>query len=217
MSYQLTPETFLQDVAQHQIHVIRDDGVYRHVRFKAPDTYCTHFDLITWPGYLCYTGDMGTYVFTRIRDMFEFFRRPDTEKWHRIDRRYWAEKCEASDRDGIKEFSEEKFTRAVMERLIQWIRDYRDDTTKEERREVWDAVVCDVVQVDGDTGGHRQQIAAHEFHHKLDSGLTFTLEDFWETSVEDYTHRFSWCCLAMAWGIQQYDAHTSKTEQAQPA
>ena len=91
-SYQLTPDTFLQDVAQHQIHVIRDDGVYRHVRFKRPDTYCSHFDLITWPGHLCYTGDMGTYVFTRLRDMFDFFRRPDNEKWHRIDRRYWAEK-----------------------------------------------------------------------------------------------------------------------------
>lgn len=216
-SYQLTPETFLADVAEHQIQVIRDDGVYRHVRFKQPDTYCSHFDLITWPGYLCYTGDMGTYVFTRLRDMFEFFRRPDNEKWHRIDRRYWAEKCEAADRDGIKEFSEEKFKRAVMERLVEWIRDCRDDTTKEERREVWEAVVCDVVNVDGDTGGHRQQAAAYEFSHRLDSGLTFRLEDFWETNVEDYTHRFSWCCLALAWGIQQYDAHTAKTEQAQPA
>lgn len=217
MSYQLTPETFLQDVAQHQIHVIRDDGVYRHVRFERPGTSDMHFDLITWPGSLCYTGDMGTFVFTRLRDMFEFFRRPDNEKWHRIDRRYWAEKCEASDRDGIKEFSEDKFKRAVMERLIQWIRDYRDDTTKEERREVWDAVVCDVVQVDGDTGGHRQQAAAHDFRHKLDSGRVFELRDFWEVSVEDYTHRFSWCCLAMAWGIQQYDAQKAKTEQAQPA
>lgn len=216
MTYSLTPETFLQDVASHEIRVLRDDGVYRHVRFKRPDSSCLHFDLITWPGYLAYSGDMGTYVFTRLPDMFEFFRRPDNEKWHSIDRRYWAEKCEASDRDGIREFSEDKFKRAVMERLVDWIRETRDETSKEERRDLWDAVVCDVIQVDGDTGGHRQQIAAHEFHHKLDCGLTFTLEDFWEASVEDYTHRFSWCCLAIAWGIQQYDAHKDATAATSP-
>lgn len=70
----ITEETFLADVAAHQIHVLRDDGVHRHIRFKRPGTYCMQFDLITWPGYLCYTGDMGTYVFNRLEDMFEFFR-----------------------------------------------------------------------------------------------------------------------------------------------
>ena len=76
MSYDhICPEAiFLRDVAEHEMIVVRDDGVHRHIRFKKPGTSCMHFDLITWPGYLCYTGDMGTYVFSRLTDMFEFFR-----------------------------------------------------------------------------------------------------------------------------------------------
>jgi len=74
MSAAYSEESFLRDVAEHAMLLIRDDGVSRHVRFAQPGTGCMHFDLITWPGYLCYTGDMGTYVFQRLTDMFEFFR-----------------------------------------------------------------------------------------------------------------------------------------------
>ena len=74
MSDSCTPELFLRDVQQHQIQVIRHDGVNRHIRFKRPGSMSYYFDLITWPGHLCYTGDMGTYVFRRMDDMFEFFR-----------------------------------------------------------------------------------------------------------------------------------------------
>ena len=69
-----TEQSFLKDVAEHQMTVLRDDGVNRHVQFRRPGTICMGFELITWPGYLCYTGDMGTYVFRRLEDMFEFFR-----------------------------------------------------------------------------------------------------------------------------------------------
>lgn len=70
----LQESRFLADVKDHKISIVRDDGVYRHVRFAKPETVCMHFDLITWPGYLAYVGDMGAFTFTRLRDMFEFFR-----------------------------------------------------------------------------------------------------------------------------------------------
>lgn len=35
-------QSFLADVVNHQCRVIRDDGVYRHVRFKNPSTYDMH-------------------------------------------------------------------------------------------------------------------------------------------------------------------------------
>lgn len=212
-----TEQTFLHDVRDHTLEVIRDDGVHRHIRLRKPGTMCMHFDLITWPGYLCYTGDMGTYVFRRLEDMFQFFRTDADSAWLKRDGRtlginpsYWGEKLEATDKcDGFKEFSEAKFTRNVMEQLVTWIRDNRDLTTKEERRELWDAVICDVVQADGDNGGHRKQIAAHEFsHHVNDRVRDFCFEDFWERSCEDYSYRFMWCCYALAWGIKTYD--TSK-------
>jgi hypothetical protein len=204
--HQPTPEQFLKDVEGHKLTVIRNDGLYRHIRFAKPGTRCMSFELVTWPGYLAYTGDMGSYVFTRLDDMFEFFRcGASGQPWHRIDRRYWAEKCEAVDRGGIKEFCEETFNRVILERLVTWIRDRRDRTTKEERRELWDAVISEVIHADGDSGGYRKQCAAHDFSHRVNSDLLFYFQDLGESSVERYTYRFVWCCYALAWGIGQFD------------
>jgi hypothetical protein len=148
-------ERFKKDVEKHVMTVIRDDGVYRHLRFQTPGSYCMGFDIVTWPGYLAYTGDMGAYVFTRLEDMFQFFRCAEGRNQYRIDLRYWAEKCEcggAADRSGIREFSEDKFEQNVKEYLIDWIRNHRDSTNKEERRELWSLVSDCVINIDGDGG-----------------------------------------------------------------
>ncbi|MDD2664417.1 MAG: hypothetical protein PHD19_11755 [Dechloromonas sp.] len=217
MSYEhICPEArFLKDVAEHEMIVIRDDGVHRHIRFQKPGTYCMHFDLITWPGYLCYTGDMGTYVFSRLDDMFEFFR---TDREHQrlrdgrtlaINPGYWGEKLQAVERCGddgrYREFSEDKFARAVIGDLVEWVRSHAYETTKEERRELWDAVVSDVIGADGDSGGYRKQCAAHDFNHRVNRRVEFYFQDFWENNVMDYTHGFIWCCYALAWGVAKYD------------
>jgi hypothetical protein len=207
-TYTMTPEQFLAEVKDHKLTVIHEHGVHRHPRFQEPGTMCMHFDLITWPGYLCYTGDMGTYVFTRLRDMFEFFRRPkDRELFQWIDRRYWAEKVEAADKhDGLKEFSPEKFKRAVMTDLVNWIRNCRDDTSPEERRALWDEVVDRVIEIDDDMNGTRSQAAANDFSLHINAEVgDFYFQDFWDHNVEEWTHRFEWCCHALRWGIEQYD------------
>jgi len=81
-----------------------------------------HFDLLTWPGYLCYTGDMGTYVFRRLHDMFQFFRRGESIGERCIDIRYWAEKLEAIDRvDGVREWTPEKFREEVRDFCAQHV------------------------------------------------------------------------------------------------
>ena len=214
MSLEPTEQSFLKDVANHEMHVLHEDGVYRHVRFKNPDSSCMHFDLITYPGYLVYSGDMGCFVFSRLRDMFEFFR---TDRQHqkgdglKINKGYWAEKLQAVDGnrsyvEGVKEFDEDKFTRNVMEHLVTWIRNHADHTTKDERRELWDAVIDEVIRVDGDSCGHRQQVAAHDFTHRVNKEVgEFYFQDFFECDCTRYTHRFLWCCYALAWGIKKYD------------
>lgn len=78
MNYECTEERFLKDVAKHEMTVIRDDGINRHLRFKNPNDSSYWFDLITWPGTLCIDGDCGTYVFKRTPDMFQFFRTDST-------------------------------------------------------------------------------------------------------------------------------------------
>ena len=214
-----TEQRFLTDAAQHEMTIIRDDGVHRHIQFKRPGTRCYQFDLITWPGYLCYTGDMGTYVFTRLRDMFEFFRtdrnymRLKDGKTLAINPGYWGEKLEAIDKcDGFKEFSEEKFKRAVMEYLVRWIRENYSDTDKDERRELWDEVMSQVIDADDDNGGHRKQAAVHDFTHHVNQALDFEFVDFWEHDLTDYSFRFMWCCYALAWGVQKYDEKKAEDE-----
>lgn len=49
----LTAHQFLHDVRNHQMTILRDEGVNRHIRFMKPGSSDMQFDLITWSGYLC--------------------------------------------------------------------------------------------------------------------------------------------------------------------
>lgn len=192
-----TQEQFLSDVAGHKITVIRDDGVYRHLRFSHNGSSTNQFDLITWPGYLCYCGDMGTFVFSRLTDMFEFFRDKRIASGLHINLGYWCEKLVAVDGDGrhkkgsAKEYSEKKF-RAV-------IQEYLDDIDESSvyadlRSEVEDRVLA---------FAHDENeafSAVNEFEHN-----GFQFQDFFEYDLTEYTYRFIWCCYALVWGIVQYD------------
>lgn len=40
-------ESFLNDVKNHQMIIINDDDVNRHIRFQRPGSSCMLFDLIT--------------------------------------------------------------------------------------------------------------------------------------------------------------------------
>jgi len=194
-------DQFLDDIANHKMQVIRDDGVNRHLRFSKPGTMCMHFDILTWPGYLCYTGDMGTYVFKRTTDMLEFFRAGRNGKPYRIDFRYWAQKVEAADKsDGLDAFSAEKFKAEV--------RDYFDQATEEwsakRKAALWEAIESDVIGRVEDDGEGAAWVALRDFNH---DGFRF---DDWERSCKEYSHRFLWCCHALEWAIRAYDAVKSE-------
>lgn len=183
-----TEEQFLKSVAEHQMTVLRDDGLNRHVRFRRPVTISMGFDLITWPGRLCIDGDMGTYVFSRIEDMFEFFRTDRKQTNHGqmvfINLGYWAEKVLAMDKNGqIKEYVEE----VARKRLIEALKEHGG--TKEERRDIYDGVVR--MFDEGEQAAH--------------AALSDHFEDSWEWDLTDYTYHYVWTCYAIAWGIQQYD------------
>lgn len=219
MTYQLTEEGFLREVSSHCMEVVRDDGVNRHIRFRKPGTICYGFDLITWPGHLCYTGDMGTYVFQRTEDMFEFFcmDRKGSDRLY-INLGYWSEKLIAVDggRNGGKamEFCVEKFKKAINRYRIDWMRSAKErgKLDKLQRRELWEAVENEVIYYCDEDEQYAMQ-AAHGFNHRI-SGFEFQFEDLWEHSFDTFTHHFLWCCYALAWGIKQYDA---SKEMAVPA
>lgn len=207
----LSEQEFLKDVQNHVLEVIRDDGLNRHIRFRRPGTMCMHFDLITWQGYLCYTGDMGTYVFRRLDDMFEFFRRSSKDKLFQIDQRYWAEKLQAVDSScgkGITtEFDLERFKQVINGFRLHWVRDYRETLNKDQRRQLWEAVDDEVLQGYGDEQSCLQR--ANEFSWQVaPRHPVYRFEDLWEYRMTEYTPHFTWCCYALAWGINKYDEST---------
>ena len=191
MREECTVDRFLKDVASHRLTVTRDEGVFRHLRFQKPGSGCYSFDIITWDGYLCYTGDMGCYVFSRITDMLEFFRSPNDVEL-KINLHYWAEKIQAADQtDGLKEYSPDKARQVVADILDQ------DEDADDDLR----AAVSDYVLARADDGPQAVHDAAESFEW---NGSPY-FSDFWEYDLTEYTYRFIWCCYALVWGIQQYD------------
>lgn len=191
--YQQQFARFQGDVEKHALTVIRDDGLYRHVRCSR-GSYAYSFDIITWPGHLCYTGDMGCFVFSRIPDMFEFFRGRETAL---VDRGYLAEKCLASDKhDGVEQFSVDLFEAAVRSDFEQFTEDWPDD----EKAMLWDDISMEVLPL-GSDGISAAIQAAMDFRH----GGRAVFCDFWDHRLKDYTARFWWCCYAIPWAIARYD------------
>jgi hypothetical protein len=209
MGQDVTEQTFLRDVREHAMTVLRDDGIYRHLRYKRLDSGTYWFDIVTWPGQLSFSGDMGSFTFSRLRDMFEFFRTDARRPGEglKINLGYWAEKIQSTEKNGgHEEFSEERFREVVNDYRLRWVRDGARSgmLTKEQRRELWEAVDEDVLRRACD-GEYEAFSAAHEFEYKVGK-RTYTLDDFWDHNFRDYTVRFVWCCYAIAWSIKLYDA-----------
>lgn len=214
----ITEEQFLHDVTTHEMHVLMESGVYRHIRFKRPNTSCMHFDLITYPGHLVYSGDMGCFVFQRLHDMFEFFR-TDSKHLRKgetlyINTGYWGEKLQAVNggmhQAAATELDEDRIKRVINEYRVQWLREWRHTLDKDARRELWTAVDDEVLSADDADAMLR---AAYEFSYTM-VGRKFWFDDFFEHNFSRPTHHFLWCCYAIAWGVKMYDAAQVEQEAA---
>lgn len=207
----LSEAEFLSDVAAHTMSVVRDDGVYRHLKFQQPkQTWLHRFEIVTWPGTLCFRGDVGTFVFSRLADMFQFFRHATPDGKLYINEDYWAEKLIASDcngrrGEGVMRYDPDAFLAEVKRRYVDHARD-RMRGMPDERRDLRRALEDEVLSYseDGETEARR---AADAFARH-----GFRLSDFWETNLSEYTVQFVWCLYAISWSIRQYDATKSTTD-----
>lgn len=208
---------FQNDTASHQLELIKDDVLHRHLRFRRPGTSCYGFDIVTWPGHLAISGDMGAAMFTRLPDMFEFFRdsrnhaEPDALY---INAGYWAEKCVANDGEK-KEFSSELFEALVKERFDEFVAHHVEDVEEgdeaqapEWAAELWDDLKSEVLYLDSDDVG--SAIGAMD-RFKPDSDTAYAsyrFTDAWEyaSSLQDYTFHFLWRLYAIAHAVKAYDA-----------
>lgn len=202
-----TLESFMKDVDQHQIKIIRDDGVYRHVRFARPDSGTLAFELVTWPGHLCYTGDMGTYVFQHGHDMFNFFRPPLNHKsWGNLGVKtdYWAEKCISADpRYGVSRYSPAKAKEEISDILDS------EEASEETRGEVEERVSW---YADSGVNPEVSEAELRDAAEKFCSADGFKFRDFGEVNLHVRPYHYLWACYAIAWGVLQYDAEKARIE-----
>ncbi len=189
--YECTKDRFLKSVKNHKIKVLQNDGVYRHIRCAKPGTVIDSFSLTTWPGFLCIAGDMGDYLFSRLDDMFNFFRSREMK----INPVYEHEKLRAGSRfEPAKKFSRELLREIVRDEFRDGRRN--GEITNKNKHEIWRELSW-IRNAENEADAIS---AAENFEC-----CGFTLLDFYENELREFTYHFIWCLYAITWGINQFD------------
>lgn len=165
-------ERFLKSGGNHQLtRIYLDRGNHRHISFRSVDENGQRsgfywYDLVTFPGAggewgtLVFRGDMGTFVFSRTTDMFQFFRIPSAFglKFPTPNLGYWAEKLvgPTDGRESVTAYDQELLLAAVRDEVEDFIRQHMDDA--DERKS--EPVITETVHV-GDV-----ELPVLEYGHK---------------------------------------------------
>lgn len=197
LQMQPTKEIFLKNVENHKMNILKDDNLYRHLYFSNPNDASYHFELITFPNRLIVTGDMGTYVFERKEDMFDFFRNPSLK----INEYYFAEKAIAEDTSSkIFNFSKDKAMAFLKEEFDGWLQE-QNITDKEQIKEFTEEFKTEFLDNCND------ELEFYSlFSTKLDSGFSIS---FCEQNINEFNYHFIWCLYSIVWGINIY--YSTKT------
>lgn len=200
----VTPR-FTADVVDHEMEIRLDQGLYRHlcflcqpVPYAVPSTLNCSFELLTAPGTLVISGDMGTYSFSRLSDMFHFFDAPSG----RINPDYWSQKVTAQDvHTPVKSFSQTRFRQVVREDFD----DRKYDFDPADQQILWQSIDQHILQ-DPDTYheiGAREALRSFKFQ-----SFDYSSSDEW--CFDDFSHHFLWCLEAIVFGIGRYREVTQR-------
>lgn len=209
----MTPR-FVADTQHHQMKILHDEGLYRHLAFgcqpipyASPTTGNCAFQLFTAPGTLGISGDMGTYIFARLENMFVFFDSPEG----RINPDYWSEKVTAQDvHSPVRAFSQQRFREVVLQ-------DYEDrkylfdPATQKHLLHKIRTQVLDAADTYHEVGS-RDVLREFVFYDQKPGQprLDFDYEQSWEWDFKDFSHHFLWCLEAIVFGIKRYREVTGR-------
>lgn len=210
MSNGFTVERFIEDIKSHSMTIENENGVHRTLAFKKPDSSHLWFRISTWPGYLAISGDMGNFMWSRLDDMFVFFRDDKLQ----INAGYWDEKLKSvSTNAGRYTFDEEQARDQTLDAIMR-------------RYEIEDPQESAIKQIIKDSNSW--SIAENLGNHNLEDECLQLLEKWCMIDDEhsfteflrsvDYdlaeaisdagqrlTMQYQWCMYAVVWAIQQYD------------
>ncbi|MPV50071.1 hypothetical protein GCG21_08640 [Pseudactinotalea sp. HY160] len=170
--------------AGHEMRVLHSDGVYRHLRFATPGTGMFRFDIHTAPGLLTLTGDIGTFVFSRVRDMLSFFHDPtDTNVT------YWAQKLLAPSGLQVNEY-DEHVLRASLATLVDELTEH---WTGESRAGLTGALELDVWGADDSHDLTVRALMEFQWTDPV-TGETIEFPDAYELPMRSYGTQFLLAC-----------------------
>lgn len=189
----------------YKMTVISDDGdVTRCLHFAHENRGDGHFVITTWPGCLAISGDMGSYMFTRINDMVNFFSGDN------INYSYWEEKCSSSSENGgIKKFDTDLFKKEMIaikaQLTVDLIDEYGvdlDDLNEDEKEKFEDAKsdINDAFLMLEDVEDEHSAIA---FARDLDTD-DLGLDSCDLPHPESYTFRYLFACNAINFACNTY-------------
>jgi hypothetical protein len=192
---------FEAEVGEHVLRVFHDDGVYRHIRLQKPGTGIWHWDLVTWPGHLAITGDIGDgWSFSREHDMFTWFGTGE------INPSYWWQKMPPELRAAAKEFSADALRQHAHESIAEWALDE-------------DGIEAALVEFDAEwkttayEAEHEFRDIVRDFRFSRD-GESFEFYDTWEWDAQEYDHHFLLALHAIVFGIRKYREYEAAIEAA---
>jgi hypothetical protein len=227
---QQAKQSFAADTKSHELTIELDEGLHRHLKVRNPETGFGWYEIVTWPGSLTISGDMGTFTFSRTDDMLGFFGEG------KINPRYWMEKLGAPSWDA-REALATQFTEESLTEWIQWWRDQviKDDLTDNEgsldaaaaaafTEAVEEQLLSRTDSVE-DEREARSLLSSFEFDWKqpeidwkdpeagqggLVGDATISLgDDLYETDLREWRHQYLWCCLAICHAVKLYRAQTA--------
>ncbi len=184
----------------HQLTVLHDDGLYRHLRMAEPGTGIWSWNVVTWPWHLYVGGDIGSgFVWSREEDMLRFMDTANYGDYHsdgspHLQADYWSEKLDIACRDRARRYSPELFTKRVREAIADgllggWI---ARQESKELREELTWVDPHDEVSAREWLSSHRKEFP-----------------DAWEWDLQDWDHHYLLAAYGVVTTIRAYRAAQS--------
>lgn len=193
---------FQRETAGHQMTVVHDNGLYRHLRFVTPKSDLYWYEIVSTPGQLVFSGDGDSFVFRLAPDMFEMFRR--SAEAGSINATYWAEKCKTGN---VRTYSRERFEQHVWKQVDERKQYFRGDLRADVQRYIFDS---EIYNVDYEADAI-MAVLGYQYHltkTRDDRGNwdTFRFRRVHEWELEDFDWWFLFACYAISDAILKYDS-----------
>ena len=230
-----------RDVKDGKLVELREEGLYRHVEFKALQGW-SRIILVTWPYNLLVAGSHGSYHFERFgpdtEDMFDWLRSI------RVEPDRWASKL-VNGADSVREYDRDRLVAQVKAEVAEAVKDgaprglraaVREQILDSDRLVSKDWAMQMVYDFEhGVTYRAECTCGASKDHDSYDEAVTwefyrhrpagdhtvkvreiggFAFSDVGDWALDKVNYHFAYQCHAASWAIGQYDAARKTAEVA---